>query len=407
MSADGGLPAVVGRRPGPPGAPTVLLYAHHDVQPVGRPERLDERAVRARWSATGGCTAAGPPTTRPASRCTAPRCARSADDLAVGVTVLVEGEEEIGSPTLPALLEAHRDRLAADVLVLADSTNWRVGVPALTTTLRGGVNVRRRGADARPRGAQRRVRRRGAGRAHRPGPAAGDPARRPRATSPSRAWPAQPADPLDLTEERLRADAGVLDGRRADRHRPAHRPGCGPPPRSRSSGSTRRRSTAAGMVLVPSARARLTLRIAPGRRPGRGPAARSSAHLEAHAPWGARVTVSAGEPVAPFRPDTTGPAYDAARAAYAEAWGRRAGRDRRRRLDRVPGAASPARSPMRRSSSPGSRTPTPARTRPTRACTWATSRAPAWRRRCCCARSAEGAIFHKILEHSSESAVRR
>ena len=63
------------------------------------------------------------------------------DDLGVGVTVLVEGEEEIGSPTLPALLAAHRDRLAADVLVLADSTNWRVGVPALTTSLRGGVSV--------------------------------------------------------------------------------------------------------------------------------------------------------------------------------------------------------------------------------------------------------------------------
>ena len=54
--------------------------------------------------------------------------------------MLVEGEEEVGSPTLPALLEVHRARLAADVIVLADSTNWRVGVPALTTS-RSGVNV--------------------------------------------------------------------------------------------------------------------------------------------------------------------------------------------------------------------------------------------------------------------------
>ena len=59
----------------------------------------------------------------------------------MSIAVLIDGEEEIGSPTLPALLAEHRERLSADVLVLADSTNWRVGVPALTTSLRGGVNV--------------------------------------------------------------------------------------------------------------------------------------------------------------------------------------------------------------------------------------------------------------------------
>ena len=75
---------------------------------------------------------------RGALRGAARRCGTTSG---VGVTVLVEGEEEIGSPTLPALLAAHRDRLAADVLVLADSTNWRIGVPALTTSLRGGVSV--------------------------------------------------------------------------------------------------------------------------------------------------------------------------------------------------------------------------------------------------------------------------
>ena len=59
----------------------------------------------------------------------------------MAVAVLIDGEEEIGSPTLAALLAEHRERLAADVLVLADSTNWRVGVPALTTSLRGGVSA--------------------------------------------------------------------------------------------------------------------------------------------------------------------------------------------------------------------------------------------------------------------------
>src|SRR6266536_2662371 len=58
----------------------------------------------------------------------------------VGVTVFVEGEEEIGSPTLGALLERDRGKLAADVIVLADSANFEPGTPALTTTLRGLVD---------------------------------------------------------------------------------------------------------------------------------------------------------------------------------------------------------------------------------------------------------------------------
>jgi acetylornithine deacetylase/succinyl-diaminopimelate desuccinylase-like protein len=76
----------------------------------------------------------------------------------------------------------------------------------------------------------------------------------------------------------------------------------------------------AGMVLVPSARARLGLRIGPG---DDGPDARDALvrHLEAHAPWGARVRVTAGRPVAPYSARTTGPAYAAARDAFRTAWG--------------------------------------------------------------------------------------
>ena len=51
--------------------------------------------------------------------------------------VLIEGEEEIGSPTLHAFLDAHVDELRSDVLVLADAGNWKVGVPGLTYSLRG------------------------------------------------------------------------------------------------------------------------------------------------------------------------------------------------------------------------------------------------------------------------------
>ena len=84
--------------------------------------------------------------------------------------------------------------------------------------------------------------------------------------------------------------------------------------------SLARSQAVAALTLVPSARAKVSLRIAPG---DDGAAARDAlvAHLRAHAPWGAEVTVSAGGAVEPFAARTDGPAYAAARAALAEAWG--------------------------------------------------------------------------------------
>ena len=140
LSSGGGAPAVVARRPGPEGAPTVLLYAHHDVQPVGRREDWDsepfeptERGDRlyGRGAADDKAGIAAHLAAIRAHGGTPP----------VGVTVFVEGEEEVGSPTLEAFLAEHQDLLAADVIVIADSTNWEIGVPALTTTLRGNVDV--------------------------------------------------------------------------------------------------------------------------------------------------------------------------------------------------------------------------------------------------------------------------
>ena len=63
------------------------------------------------------------------------------DDLPVNVVMFIEGEEEVGSDSLPALLKQHLDELRADVIVIADSGNWDIGVPALTTSLRGLVRV--------------------------------------------------------------------------------------------------------------------------------------------------------------------------------------------------------------------------------------------------------------------------
>lgn len=131
-----GAPAVIARYPAPPGAPTVLLYAHHDVQPEGD---------RGQWVS---------PPFEPTERGGRLYGRGTADDKAgiathvaafwahggrppVGVTVFVEGEEESGSPSLGRLLAAHRDALAADVIVIADSDNWSTDIPALTVSLRG------------------------------------------------------------------------------------------------------------------------------------------------------------------------------------------------------------------------------------------------------------------------------
>ena len=134
--SEGGAPAVIAHHPAPPGAPTVLLYAHHDVQPEGDAAQWDSPPFEP--TERGG---------RLYGRGTADDKAGIATHLAafrahdgqppVGVTVFVEGEEESGSPSLRRLLAAHKSRLAADVIVIADSDNWTAEVPALTVSLRG------------------------------------------------------------------------------------------------------------------------------------------------------------------------------------------------------------------------------------------------------------------------------
>ncbi|HEY3023149.1 MAG TPA: M20/M25/M40 family metallo-hydrolase, partial [Actinomycetota bacterium] len=131
-------PAVFGESPADPGTPAVLLYAHHDVQPEGPVDEWDtppfEPSVRdGRMYGRGTSD----------DKCGIVLHAAALKALGgvppVAVKVLVEGEEEAGTDNLPFLIEGHRDLLAADVAIVADSGNWRRGVPTLTTTLRGVV----------------------------------------------------------------------------------------------------------------------------------------------------------------------------------------------------------------------------------------------------------------------------
>ena len=131
-----GYPAVVASVPAPEGAPTVLLYAHHDVQPPGKPEAWNtDPFVAARVGERLYGRGAADDKAGIMVHLTALRLL--ADRLGVGVTLFFEGEEEAGSPSFRNFLETYQDRLRADVIVVADSGNWAAGTPALTTSLRG------------------------------------------------------------------------------------------------------------------------------------------------------------------------------------------------------------------------------------------------------------------------------
>ena len=318
LSVTGGAPAVVAHWPAPDGAPTALLYAHHDVQPTG--ERAD-------WTSEPF---------QPVERDGRLYGRGAADDKAgvmahvaalrvfdgkppVGVTLFVEGEEEIGSPTFTRFLGTYRDELAADVIVVADSVNWSIDTPALTTSLRGLVDgvIEVRVLDHAVHSGMFG------------GPVLDA------LTSLCRllatlhdgngdvAVPGlvqRKAKEVDYPESRYRAEAGILDG--------VELSGTGSlgdrlwtkPALSVVALDATPVADAAN-VLVHAARAKVSLRLAPGQDP-RSALDALGDHLRSHAEFGAEVTFTDGALGPPCELDTSKPAYDAARDAFADAFGK-------------------------------------------------------------------------------------
>jgi acetylornithine deacetylase/succinyl-diaminopimelate desuccinylase-like protein len=317
VSVEGGKPAVIASRPGPPGAPTMLLYAHHDVQPTGDPAGWDGDPFQPA-ERDGRLYGRGASDDKAGIGVHLAVLRAYGERLPVGVTVLVEGEEEIGSPALEPFLEAYGDRLAADVVVFADSSNWTVDVPSLATSLRGLVQAT----------VQVRVLHHGVHSGMYGGavPDALTALCRLLATlHDDRGDVAVPgltrtsADPLDLTEDQLRRDAGVLDG--------VELIGTGglterlwTGPAAAVIGIDAPAVAAASNTLLPSARAKVSLRIAPGQDPAAAGTALAS-YLRQHAPWGAEVIVELDEAAEGYAARPGGRAYEAARWALAEAWG--------------------------------------------------------------------------------------
>lgn len=137
-----GAPAVLARRAGARDAIHVLLYAHHDVQPPGDEKLWETPAFEA--TLKGDRLFGRGVSDDKSGIITHLFSIRGLIELAettnLGLTVFIEGEEEAGSESFQNFLSQNRDDLAADLIVVADSGNWSIDTPALTTTLRGMVS---------------------------------------------------------------------------------------------------------------------------------------------------------------------------------------------------------------------------------------------------------------------------
>ncbi len=136
LESDGGNPAVFARIPAPEGAPTLLLYAHYDVQPPGPTHEWSTDPFQP-VEREGRLYGRGAADDKGGIVMHLGAVAAHEGRPPVGVQIFFEGEEEAGSQSLPGILERYSSLLAPDVIVIGDGGNWSVGVPAFITSLRG------------------------------------------------------------------------------------------------------------------------------------------------------------------------------------------------------------------------------------------------------------------------------
>jgi acetylornithine deacetylase/succinyl-diaminopimelate desuccinylase-like protein len=313
-----GFPPVYGELPGPGGAPTVMLYAHYDVQPAPPEQGWTSDP----WTATR----------KPDGRIYGRGAADDKGGLAVHlgtlrlfdgkppctVKLILEGMEETDS-NLEAFVQANPELFACDLFIVCDMGNLRVGEPTLTTTLRGEVVC-----VVTLRTLQHPLH---SGEFGGPAPDAMMALVRLLATLhdddgnvavegvSSVDW-----DGMDVSVEDFRAHADLLAG--------VGLTGSGPVgarlwsrPSVSAIGIDMTSIAGSSNVLIPEARAKLSMRIVPGSDPQRELDALVR-HLESHAPWGAQVQVDRVDAVPGFRCQTDGPGYAAARRALEEAYGK-------------------------------------------------------------------------------------
>ncbi len=330
---EGSQPFVIGEwlHAGPE-LPTVLLYAHHDVQPPGIVENWasDPFVPEERDGRLYGRGAADDKAGAVAHAHAVSAWLTSTGALPCNVRVLVEGEEEIGSPTLHAFLTAHLEELRSDVLVLADAGNWQVGVPGLTYSLRGlaAVDVELRALD-------------GPQHSGISGGAVPDPvmalARVLASLVDERgdlAFDGAFDGLLESIPTERESIAGFDDAPQRFARAMGVRPGVqlvGDPnvtlherlwlrPCLTVIGIDGHPIKGSSNQIVARASARLSLRLGPGQDPERV-IAHLRAHIEEHVPWGLELSVTGLEGAPAWQTDPTGPAFDAARRALHAGFG--------------------------------------------------------------------------------------
>lgn len=333
LGAGAGYPSVFGQWFGAPGAPTVLLYAHYDVQPPGRLELWTtppfEPAVRdGRLYGRGAADDKGGVMLHLAAISS---FLRGAGGLPVNVKVLIEGEEEIGSANLETLLRTNRELLAADAVVIADSENFDTGHPSLTASLRGIVTV-----TVEVRSLSSSVHS-GTWGGPLPDPVlalakmlaslADDQGRPAIPGIADRVRPLSPADrdalgALPFSEEAYRRQSKVLDnvplagGAGSAYEKMWYRPSVAV---NAIEASSRKQ---ASNIINDAAWARVGVRIVPDMDPQETQALLRD-HLLKQAPWGVQAEVGLESPGHWWKTDTTGPVFSAAIAALEKGYGRK------------------------------------------------------------------------------------
>ncbi|MFC9794803.1 dipeptidase [Streptomyces sp. NPDC057695] len=314
-----GSQSVYGVLPGPAGAPTVLLYAHYDVQPkldesawLTPPFELTERDGRWYGRGTADCKGGF------ILHLLALRALKANGGVPVTVKVIAEGSEEQGTGGLERYAEQHPELLASDAIVIGDAGNFRVGLPTVTATLRG-MTMIRVGIDtlegnlhsgqfggAAPDALAALIR-------------VLDSLRGPDGSTVIDGLPGdQVWEGLQYPEEDFRRDAKVLSG--------LSLPGAGTVadriwarPAVTVIGIDCHPVAGATPSIPASARAQLSLRVPPGLDSAEVTKL-LFAHIERHTPWNARVSLEQVGQGQPFQADTSSPAYasmaEAMRVAY-------------------------------------------------------------------------------------------